>query len=64
MAIEIGIAVPFILFFLGFDGIATELAYLALILAIVSQISFSIFIIKIFYISLGKNRYQKDLYGD
>lgn len=38
MAIEIGIAVPFVLFFLGYDGIATELAYLALILALVSQI--------------------------
>jgi len=38
VAIELGIAVPYLLFFLGYDGIATELAYLALILAIVSQI--------------------------
>jgi membrane-associated phospholipid phosphatase len=38
VAIEIGIAVPYLLFFLGYDGIATELAYLGLILAIISQI--------------------------
>jgi len=38
MAIEIAIAVPFVLYFVGYDGIATEFSYLALILSLVSQV--------------------------
>lgn len=37
-AIETGIAAPFIMFILGWDGLATELSYLMLILSVVSQI--------------------------
>jgi len=38
VAIETGIACPFILYVLGFDGLATELSYLMLLLALFSQI--------------------------
>eukprot|EP01113_Clastostelium_recurvatum_P030077 TRINITY_DN3645_c0_g1_i1.p1 TRINITY_DN3645_c0_g1~~TRINITY_DN3645_c0_g1_i1.p1 ORF type:complete len:412 (+),score=55.92 TRINITY_DN3645_c0_g1_i1:178-1413(+) len=38
VAIEIGVVAPFILFMVGWDGLATELLYLILILSIVSQI--------------------------
>eukprot|EP01112_Ceratiomyxa_fruticulosa_P000969 TRINITY_DN1091_c0_g1_i1.p1 TRINITY_DN1091_c0_g1~~TRINITY_DN1091_c0_g1_i1.p1 ORF type:complete len:411 (+),score=38.69 TRINITY_DN1091_c0_g1_i1:211-1443(+) len=38
VAIEIGIGTPFILLLLGWDGLAVELTYLALTLALVSQI--------------------------
>jgi len=38
VAIEIGIAAPFILFALGQDAVATELAYLMLLLAVFSQV--------------------------
>jgi len=38
VAIEIGIAGPFVLYILGFDGLATEFTYIALILALVSQV--------------------------
>jgi len=38
VAIEIGIAIPFILFILGYDGLAVEFTYLALVLALMSQI--------------------------
>jgi len=38
VTIELGIAVPFVLFFMGQDGIATEFVYLAFIAALISQI--------------------------
>jgi hypothetical protein len=38
VAIETGIATPFVLYVLGFDGLATELSYLMLLLALFSQI--------------------------
>jgi len=38
VAIEIMFAVPFILFALGIDGLASEFTYLGLFLAIISQI--------------------------